>query len=99
MFIFTIHQQIVAGDELGLPIHLYGPETHITAVVPLALGLRDPSAYPGDIPLTLALTTTLNVLMLCPHSPLTNPITSFSQSPLTLLVHYSLRTLRIRCRS
>ena len=34
------------GDELGLPIHLYGPETHITAVVPLALGLRDPALYP-----------------------------------------------------
>jgi len=32
--------------ELGLPIHLYGPETHITAVVPLALGLRNPSDYP-----------------------------------------------------
>lgn len=32
--------------ELGLPVHLYGPETHITAVVPLALGLRDASDYP-----------------------------------------------------
>ena len=38
----------ITGDELGLPIHLYGPETHITAVVPLALGLRDPAGYPGD---------------------------------------------------
>ena len=38
----------ITGDELGLPIHLYGPETHITAVVPLALGLRDPTGYPGD---------------------------------------------------
>lgn len=34
------------ADELGLPIHLYGPETHITAVVPLALGLRDAADYP-----------------------------------------------------
>jgi ATP citrate (pro-S)-lyase len=34
------------SDELGLNIHLYGPETHMTAVVPLALGLRDPSDYP-----------------------------------------------------
>jgi ATP citrate (pro-S)-lyase len=34
------------ADRLGLPIHLYGPETHMTAVVPLALGLRDASAYP-----------------------------------------------------
>jgi ATP citrate (pro-S)-lyase len=33
-------------DELGIPCHLYGPETHITAVVPLALGLRDARDYP-----------------------------------------------------
>lgn len=36
----------ITADQLGLPMHLYGPETHITAVVPLALGLRDPSNYP-----------------------------------------------------
>ena len=34
------------GQELGLNIHLYGPETHITAVVPLALGLRNVADYP-----------------------------------------------------
>ncbi len=34
------------ADDLGLPVHLYGPETHITAVVPLALGLRDAADYP-----------------------------------------------------
>jgi ATP citrate (pro-S)-lyase len=34
------------GDALGLSIHLYGPETHITAVVPLALGLRSAADYP-----------------------------------------------------
>eukprot|EP00158_Paraphelidium_tribonemae_P006857 Partr_v1_DN27999_c0_g1_i2_m11983 putative ATP citrate lyase len=28
------------GDSLGVPIHVYGPETHITAVVPMALGLQ-----------------------------------------------------------
>ncbi len=27
------------GPELGVPIHVYGPEAHITAIVPLALGL------------------------------------------------------------
>lgn len=32
--------------SLSLPIHLYGSETHITAVVPLALGLRDPVDFP-----------------------------------------------------
>lgn len=36
----------ITSDELGLNMHLYGPETHITAVVPLALGLRDPQDYP-----------------------------------------------------
>lgn len=34
------------AEALGLPMHLYGPETHMTAVVPLALGLRDPHDYP-----------------------------------------------------
>lgn len=34
------------GQLLGLPIHLYGPETHITAVVPLALGMRNIADYP-----------------------------------------------------
>jgi ATP citrate (pro-S)-lyase len=34
------------ADQLGLPVRLYGPETHITAVVPLALGLRDENDYP-----------------------------------------------------
>jgi len=34
------------SDDLGLNIHLYGPETHMTAVVPLALGLRDIRDYP-----------------------------------------------------
>ncbi|KAJ3877424.1 ATP-citrate synthase [Lentinula edodes] len=27
------------GESLGVPIHVFGPETHITAIVPLALGL------------------------------------------------------------
>ena len=27
------------ANKTGLPIHIYGPETHVTAVVPLALGL------------------------------------------------------------
>lgn len=36
----------MTSETLGLPMHLYGPETHMTAVVPLALGLRDPAEYP-----------------------------------------------------
>eukprot|EP00927_Polykrikos_kofoidii_P066399 TRINITY_DN61_c0_g1_i6.p1 TRINITY_DN61_c0_g1~~TRINITY_DN61_c0_g1_i6.p1 ORF type:complete len:1087 (+),score=161.49 TRINITY_DN61_c0_g1_i6:195-3455(+) len=31
----------VASDQLGLGLKVYGPETHITAVIPMALGLRD----------------------------------------------------------
>lgn len=35
-----------AGQRLGLPMKVYGPETHITAVVPMALGLMDPLPEP-----------------------------------------------------
>ena len=31
-----------ASDKLGLGIKVYGPETHITAIIPMALGLVDP---------------------------------------------------------
>jgi ATP citrate (pro-S)-lyase len=34
------------SNETNLNIHIYGPETHITAVVPLALGLEDPADWP-----------------------------------------------------
>mmetsp|Transcript_69216 Transcript_69216/g.150619 ORF Transcript_69216/g.150619 Transcript_69216/m.150619 type:complete len:1089 (-) Transcript_69216:168-3434(-) len=36
----------VAGDRLGLGLKVYGPETHITAVIPMALGLIDPLPEP-----------------------------------------------------
>merc|ERR1719436_1672832 len=29
-----------ASDKLGLGLRVYGPETHITAVIPMALGLQ-----------------------------------------------------------
>lgn len=29
-----------SGESLGVPIHVYGPDTHVTAIVPLALGLN-----------------------------------------------------------
>ena len=35
-----------ASNKTGLGIHIYGPETHITAVVPLALGLERPEGFP-----------------------------------------------------
>lgn len=34
------------GNRTGLPIHVYGPETHITAIVPLALGLAKLEDHP-----------------------------------------------------
>lgn len=44
------------GDEIGVPIHVYGPDTHITAIVPMALGSIDThglsvaaEAHPHDI--------------------------------------------------
>ena len=43
------------ATETGLEIHIYGPETHITAVVPLALGLEDVQNFPEfDDPANLA---------------------------------------------
>ena len=34
------------AKRTGLPIHIYGPETHITAIVPLALGLAKLEDFP-----------------------------------------------------
>jgi ATP citrate (pro-S)-lyase len=34
------------ANSTGLPIHIYGPETHVTAVVPLALGLATEDEFP-----------------------------------------------------
>ena len=31
---------VVAGETLGVPIHVYGPETHMTAIVGMALEKR-----------------------------------------------------------
>ncbi|KAH8822548.1 ATP-citrate synthase [Flagelloscypha sp. PMI_526] len=36
------------GEGLGVPIHVFGPETHITEIVPLALGLEIKKAL--DLP-------------------------------------------------
>ena len=32
-----------AGARLGLPVKCFGPETHITSIVPMALGIQEPS--------------------------------------------------------
>lgn len=45
------------GDSLNIPIHVFGPETHMTAIVGMALGKR-------DIPQKLeSVTTTANFLL------------------------------------
>lgn len=36
----------VGAEGLGLPIRVYGPETHMTAIVPMALGLMEPLPEP-----------------------------------------------------
>ena len=35
------------GESLGVPIKVYGPETHITDIVPHALGITKPKRTPG----------------------------------------------------
>ena len=62
----------LTGESLGVPIHVFGPETHVTAIVPLALGLKTAEAAPPPVPDT-------------PLSPNTFPATpntaTFSATP------------------
>lgn len=37
------------GESLGVPIKVYGPETHITEIVPLALGITKASGAAGGL--------------------------------------------------
>ena len=32
---------LLLGETLGVPIHVFGPETHMTAIVGMALGKRE----------------------------------------------------------
>lgn len=36
----VIYVILLAGETLGVPIHVFGPETHMTAIVGMALGKR-----------------------------------------------------------
>ena len=40
-------KMVDVGKALGVPMHVYGPETHITAIVPLALGVDLAAAAAG----------------------------------------------------
>ncbi|KAJ2893172.1 ATP citrate lyase subunit 1, partial [Coemansia aciculifera] len=42
------------GETLGVEIRVYGPETHVTAIVPLALGQATPAAVGGGFRDSLA---------------------------------------------
>ena len=46
------------GDTLGIPMHVFGPESHMTAIVGMALGKRE---IPTDI--VDSSTTTANFLL------------------------------------
>lgn len=45
------------GENLGVPIHVFGPETHMTAIVGMALGKR------SIIPAPQRANTTANFLL------------------------------------
>ena len=41
------------GESLGVPIKVYGPETHITEIVPLALGVTKGTKGYGNVPVSM----------------------------------------------
>ena len=46
---FVLHQRSSrSGTTLGVPIHVYGPETHMTAIVSMALGLKETLPSPVE---------------------------------------------------
>ncbi|KAG9311513.1 ATP citrate lyase [Chiua virens] len=54
------------GESLGVPIRVFGPDTHITEIVPLALGIKPTKAAPVSIAAT------------APTSPKVVPVTPSS---------------------
>ncbi|CAF1245211.1 unnamed protein product [Adineta ricciae] len=66
------------GASLGVPIHVFGPETHMTAIVGMALGKR-PIAPPEHAELTTAnflLPTSVNVSIVIPIRDMSNQHTT-----------------------
>ena len=41
-----LYNMIISGETLGVPIHVFGPETHMTAIVGMALGRRALQSQP-----------------------------------------------------
>ena len=60
---------VSSGESLGVPIRVFGPDTHITEIVPLALGIKPARAAPVSIPTT------------APASPKVAPATSSATAP------------------
>lgn len=42
------------GNSVGVPIHVFGPETHMTAIVAMAMGKRDIPSLPNEPTMTTA---------------------------------------------
>ncbi|KIK80546.1 hypothetical protein PAXRUDRAFT_36161 [Paxillus rubicundulus Ve08.2h10] len=57
------------GESLGVPIRVFGPDTHITEIVPLALGMKPTKPSPISVPNT------------APASPKAVPATPASAVP------------------
>ncbi|KAI9459160.1 ATP-citrate synthase [Lactarius psammicola] len=58
------------GESLGVPIKVYGPETHITQIVPLALGVkRETKSTAPSIPPTSPPSPTPSQAAAAPDSP------------------------------
>ncbi|KAG0696425.1 ATP citrate lyase [Suillus ampliporus] len=53
------------GESLGVPIRVFGPDTHITEIVPLALGLKS----------TTSTTAPVSIPATAPGSPKISPVT------------------------
>ena len=37
---YSCHGSVISGSRLSLKMHVFGPETHMTAIVSMAFGLR-----------------------------------------------------------
>ena len=60
------------GKNLNIPLHVFGPETHMTAIVGMALGKREiPTEAPSSDSATTAnflLPSSVSVSQVCPNN-------------------------------
>lgn len=55
----------LVGSNLGVPIHVFGPETHMTAIVGMALGTRSIAKDKPEPPPPMQILGTRNVCNMC----------------------------------